>query len=149
MGVSETVTQFNTGAGSKAVLLKSVGVTPTENMLTALRKADHVRVKKAARKITEKARHNRRKLQAKRKSKSKEKVTYMAGGFGLTNEPEDVTGVKKNMKVMNNRVSITKRKTVDSDFMEEPCDLVITKLSDIPVTFVDDDNVHCFITNYK
>ena len=55
LAVSETVTNFNTGAGSKAVLMKSVGVTSTENMLNALRKADNIRIKKAARKITEKA----------------------------------------------------------------------------------------------
>ena len=106
-------------------------------MLTALHKPDHTRVKNAARKITEKARLNGGELHAKRKSKSKEKVTYMAGGFGSTHKPGNVTGIKKKRKVANNQtVSITKRKTVGIDFMEEPCDF-ITKLPDIPVTFVD------------
>ena len=59
LAVSETVTNFNTGAGSKAVLLKSVGVTPTENMLNALRKADHTRVKKADHTRVKKADHTR------------------------------------------------------------------------------------------
>ena len=62
----------------------------------------------------------------------------------------NVTGIKNKRKVTYNKtVSITKGKTVAIDFMEKPCDFVIAKLPDIPVTFVDDDNVPCFITNYK
>ena len=40
LAVTETVAHFNTGAASKAVLMKTSGVTPDVNMLTALRKCD-------------------------------------------------------------------------------------------------------------
>ena len=88
--VTETVAYFNTGAASKATLLKSLGVTPSENMLMALRKADSERVRKAAVKISVKACLCRRKLRAKKKCKPKSKVTYLAGGFGLSQEPEEL-----------------------------------------------------------
>ena len=62
LAVCETVTHFNSGAGARAVLLKASGVAPGTNMLSALRKSDDKRIKFAARKISAKARLNRRKL---------------------------------------------------------------------------------------
>ena len=81
-------------------------------MLTALRKADNVRVKKAARKITIKCRLHRRKMRAKTKSKTKDKVTYMAGAYGLGAKPEDVTGIAKGKrKCVSKEKSAHKKRT--------------------------------------
>ena len=73
LALTKTVTYFNTGAASKAILLKSTGVT-----VIALRKADNERIRKAAVNISEKARLCRRKLRAKKKSKPKGKY-YVFG----------------------------------------------------------------------
>ena len=135
--VSETIGEFNTGAASKAMVLKSSGVAPHHNMLSALRNADKIRIKKAAIKISEKARHARRKLRAKRKSKVTDKISYMAGGFGLSEDPEDFTSVKKS--------GARKRKTIKihvQPVMLPPVDTV----NDI--TFVDDNDIHIWIKNW-
>ena len=57
--------------------------------MSALRKIDIIRIKKAAIKFSEKARLSRRKLRATKKSKGKGKVDYMAGGYGLSKETGD------------------------------------------------------------
>ena len=101
LAVCETVTHFNSGAGARAVLLKASGVAPGTNMLSALRKSDDKRIKFAARKISAKARLNRRKLRGKTKSKPKVKTTYMPGGFGLSKEPEDITSVSNTKRKRN------------------------------------------------
>ena len=44
-------------------------------------------------KVSEKARLSRRKLRATKKSKGKSEVDYMASGYGLSKEPEDLTTV--------------------------------------------------------
>ena len=77
LAVCETITKFNSGAGSKAVLLKTSGVAPGTNMLAALRKADNTRIKFAARKISVKARLARRKLRAKKNLKQKKKLRIL------------------------------------------------------------------------
>ena len=46
--------------------------------------------------MSEKARLSRRKLRATKKSEGKTKVGYVAGGYGLSIEPEDLTTVKAN-----------------------------------------------------
>ena len=123
LAVTETVAYFNTGAASKATLLKSLGVTPSENMLMALRKADSERVRKAAVKISVKARLCRRKLRAEKKCKPKSKVTYLAGGFGLSQEPEELL-TTHNIK----RKSVTQEE-FNVDFTVETS-----------ITFVDDND---------
>ena len=46
-----------------------------------------------------KARMTRRKLRERRKSKITDKVSYMAGGFGLSDNPEELISInKKNIK---------------------------------------------------
>ena len=51
LAVTETVAHFNTGAASKAVLMKTSGVSPDVNMLTALRKCDKIRIMKATKTV--------------------------------------------------------------------------------------------------
>ena len=62
LAVTETVSHFNTGAASTASLLKAAGVVPSENMMSALRNTDIIRIKEAAIKVSEKACLSRRKL---------------------------------------------------------------------------------------
>ena len=69
--------------------MKSVGVTPKTNLLVAFRQTDKVRIEKAAKKITEKARLIRRKARAKGKTVDEEKVLYKRG-FGLGKTPESL-----------------------------------------------------------
>ena len=76
LGVSETVTHFNYGASSRASLISTVYAKPTGNMMLALPKEDHTRVKVAAKKILERVLMHRRKLRAENKSKTLEIVTY-------------------------------------------------------------------------
>ena len=94
LAVSQTIAYFNTGAGSKASLLKSVGVNPGINTIISLRKSDKERVKHAAKNITEKARLIRRKKRAKSKTET-EKKDYFAGSFGLGKEAETLVNLKK------------------------------------------------------
>lgn len=58
----ETIAAFNTGAASKAVALDLCGVTPGAHTMKALSKQDDVRVKNAAKKVSEKYRKKRQKL---------------------------------------------------------------------------------------
>ena len=88
LAVSETVCTFNTGAASKVMLLKSAGISPGHNMLKAYRKSDKMRVQRAAKKISNKARLQRRKLRGKKKSKTVDNETYLAGSFGVGTQPE-------------------------------------------------------------
>ena len=53
LAVSETVMHFNSGAASRAVTLKNLGVAISSTMLTALRKEDTIRINIAAKKIIE------------------------------------------------------------------------------------------------
>lgn len=54
IAVCETVGVFNTGAASKANLMKSCGISPGLNMLKALRKEDEERIMSAAHKVSSK-----------------------------------------------------------------------------------------------
>ena len=57
-------------------------------MLKAYRKSDKMRVQRAAKKISNKARLQRRKLRGKKKSKTVDNETYLAGSFGVGTQPE-------------------------------------------------------------
>ena len=96
LAVTETISEFNSGSAS--MLLKSAVIVSQENTLNALREADKERIKKAAVKITGKARHTRRKLRAKKKGSQKEKLSYLSGGFGVSKEPEIFMHEKQNRK---------------------------------------------------
>ena len=93
----ETIAAFNTGAASKAVVLDLCGVTPGAQTMSALRKQDDVRMKNAAKKISEKYRKKRQKLRSEKKDKS-DKKSYQPGGFGLSAKPINDTETKKKKK---------------------------------------------------
>ena len=87
IAVCETVAVFNTGAGSKAAVMKLCGITsPGAQTIKAFREQDRVRVKAAAKKISVKYRERRRKLRAQRKEKGDQNA-YQPGGFGLSSKP--------------------------------------------------------------
>ena len=89
LAVAETICHFNSGAGANASLHESYGANVSSNMLSSLRKIDKERVKNAAKKISVKARLDRRKRRAKLKSKNEPKaISYMAGAFGISKQPE-------------------------------------------------------------
>ena len=83
----ETIAAFNTGAASKAVALDLCGVTPGAQTMKALRKQDYVRIKNAAKKVSEKYRKKRQKLQSEKKDKP--------GGFDLSAKPVQNTKPKR------------------------------------------------------
>ena len=87
IAVCETVGVFNTGAASKANLMKSCGISPGLNMLKALRKEDKERIMSAAHKVSSKYRKRRQEIRSKRKSKA-DKLSYQAGAFGTSSKPE-------------------------------------------------------------
>ena len=87
IAVCETVAVFNTGAGSKAAVMKLCGITsPGAQTMKAFREQDRVHVKAAAKKISVKYRERRRKLRAQRKEKGDQNA-YQPGGFGLSSKP--------------------------------------------------------------
>lgn len=87
IAVCETVGVFNTGAASKANLMKSCGISPGLNMLKALRKEDEERIMSAAHKLSSKYRKRRQEIRSKRKSEA-DKLSYQAGAFGTSSKPE-------------------------------------------------------------
>ena len=76
------------------VVLDLCGVTPGAETMSALRKQDDVRIKNAAKKISEKYRKKRQKLRSEKKDKS-DKKSYQPGGFGLSAKPINDTETKK------------------------------------------------------
>lgn len=58
--------------------------------MRALRKLDDVRLKNAAKKVSEKYRKKRQKLRSQKKDKA-DKKSYQPGGFGLCAKPVDST----------------------------------------------------------
>ena len=85
----QTISSFNTGASSIALVMKMCKILPGHNTLLALPNLDHLRIKNAAVKVSDKYKKRRRQLRAKRmKIKDKSKETYVSGGFGLTSVPE-------------------------------------------------------------
>ena len=89
LAVSETICQFNAGSIEDSALHDMYGYNATTNMLESLQIIDKERIRHAAKKITEKARLERRKRRSKSKSKAQEKsVSYMSGAFGTGINPE-------------------------------------------------------------
>ena len=99
---------FNTGAASKANLMKSCGISPGLNMLKALRKEDEERIMSAAHKVSSKYRKRRQEIRSKRKSEA-DKLSYQAGAFGTSSKPEadgKGKGKKKQPKKQAKTVSL-------------------------------------------
>ena len=93
-----TRSEFHSGETTKAIVYKSLGVQPGTNFYKATVEKDKIRIKNAAKKISGKYLLNRKKRQAKWKSKSDDKVTYMADAFGLSKEPEDMSYIETKIK---------------------------------------------------
>lgn len=101
IAVSEAVTRFNAGAGSVIELHSSVGSELSSNAYHSLRKEDKRRLIEAAKKISLKARLFRRRKRAERKSKVKEKVSYLSGAFGVKDTPDEAAQSSKSQKKTN------------------------------------------------
>eukprot|EP00795_Rhopilema_esculentum_P009884 gene9884-18474_t len=86
--VCETVCEFNTGAASLEEILNESKIKSTSNSLIILRDMDSKRLKNAAKKVSSKARLQRRKLRAKRKGAVEKATSYISGAFGLHKTPE-------------------------------------------------------------
>ena len=87
IAVCETVAVFNTGSGSKAVVMKLCGISrPGIQTMRALRAQDQDRIKAAAKKVSLKYRERRKKLRAQRNAKEDQNA-YRPGGFGLSSKP--------------------------------------------------------------
>jgi len=69
LAVSETVAEFNRGALARVSLQADCGINISENQVISAQKQNDVRVKNAARKVTERARLVRRKARCKQKAK--------------------------------------------------------------------------------
>ena len=133
--VSETVCHFNIGSGSRIELMRNVGVNPSANMQFALRKEDQTRIKIAANKISVKARIQRRKLRAKRKTKATLPSHYMAGCYGLSSQPEDLT-----IRVEEN-ITTNGQKARSANSEE---DVMFTIEKEVVITFCDEENITLF-----
>ena len=88
LAVGETVCEFNTGAASLEEILNESKIKSTSNSLIILRDMDSKRLKNAAKKVSSKARLQRRKLRAKRKGAVEKATSYISGAFGLHKTPE-------------------------------------------------------------
>ena len=110
--VSEAVCCFNTGAASKAMLLKAMGLCEIgENSFTALEKEDMLRKKSAAQKVTE--RYKKWRLQRKKTRKGQLKLSkehYDPGGFNSRGER---SGVRKR------KIHITRVKRIKGKVKKE------------------------------
>ena len=120
IAVCETTCYFNSGAASKGIILKKMGVEPGENMLRAIQNQDQERIKQAERKVSIKYRMNRRKQRAKKKSKGeKEPVVYQAGGFGLSSKPESSFEIVLEGNDEKTRKSRNKKRRKQNDLLQE------------------------------
>ena len=86
--VAETVSKFNCGVGTKAVVLRNIGCEPSRKMLTTLRREDHIRINHSERKIHSETRINRQKTEERKIKTKSQKTAYLSGSFGLSAEPE-------------------------------------------------------------
>ena len=94
--VIDTISYFNTGAASQITLLNSVSIESPSNKFSAMREQDQSCIAVATKKVSEKARMQRKKLRAKSLNKKNEmSVQYQAESFGLSSGPENITSVKK------------------------------------------------------
>ena len=100
IGVCETICVANTGAACKAMMVQKMGISPGKNMYKALRDEDKGRVYAAARKTSNKYRRQRKKLKfGIDREKVTKKVSYRAGCFGTSIEPETVrSNLEKNFR---------------------------------------------------
>ena len=96
LAVSDSVAEFNAGAGAIAVLMKNAGIYPPPSSMRCLRNKDKKRITLAARKITLKARVHRQKLRVAKKT-AKNTTGYKPGAFGLGTKPEKISKKRKSV----------------------------------------------------
>ncbi|XP_065065605.1 uncharacterized protein LOC135691614 [Rhopilema esculentum] len=124
--VSEAVCCFNTGAGSRALMLKEAGIEDIgEESLKSLQKEDHIRQISAAQKVTSKYKSWRiSRKRTKTNMKRSEKEHYEPGAFDSRGEKPISTKRRKR----NQYSDCSKQNKVDQSVSDD----VIT---DIPITF--------------
>eukprot|EP00795_Rhopilema_esculentum_P017295 gene17295-8873_t len=124
--VSEAVCCFNTGAGSRALMLKEAGIEDIgEESLKSLQKEDHIRQISAAQKVTSKYKSWRiSRKRTKTNMKRSEKEHYEPGAFDSRGEKPISTKRRKR----NQYSDCNKQNKVDQSVSDD----VIT---DIPITF--------------
>ena len=88
LAVAETVCEFNTGAACLEEVLNQSNIHSTSNSFTIFRNIDSTRLNHAAKKISMKARLQRRKLRATRKGGAEKGTSYISGAFGVQKTPE-------------------------------------------------------------
>ena len=105
ISVCETISSFNTGAGSLAKIVSMCGITLGANTMKELRQQDKKGIVPAASKVSAKYRDERRKRRAQRKTKADQNA-YQAGAFSLSSKP-DITTYKKRKRSEKNSVKQT------------------------------------------
>ena len=133
--VSESACHFNIGSGSRIDLMRNVGVNPSTDMKFAPRKEDQMRIKIAANKISVKASVQRRNLRVKKKSKTTLPSQYMAGCYGLSSLPEDLTIRVEENNTPNEQKASTSGANSDIMFSIE---------REVVITFCDEKNITLF-----
>lgn len=111
IAVCQTVAHFNTGAGSYAMNLELCGVTPGSHTMRALKKQDEVRLRNAAKKVSDKYKESRKKRRAQKKQKA-DRNAYEAGGFDLNVLPVENATTKRRKR--------TPKKSKDGENTEQP-----------------------------
>ena len=66
LAVCETISQFNTGAANKVMVVEDLGVSVSDTALVAFRREDLDQVKTASKKVSVNSRYRRRKMPAQR-----------------------------------------------------------------------------------
>ena len=94
LAVCDAVAYFNAGAAARPTVLRKMGLNVPPSTHFFVHKKNATRITRAAYKISVKARVQRQRLRAKRKS-SADKNSYAAGSFGVSSKPEAYCKVVK------------------------------------------------------
>ncbi len=131
--VAEAVCCFNTGAGSKALILKAAGV---ENVgkysLASLQEEDHIRQVSASQKITKKYKYWRiNKKKSKKNSNKSLMEHYEPGAFDSRGE-KSVASKKRKMDDVS---SFRKRNKSENGSFNASFAIIESNVTDLPITF--------------
>ena len=150
IGVCETICVANTGAASKASMVQEMGMSPGKNMHRALREDDKVRIRAASRRTSKKYRLQRRRLKfGRNQDKSMKIVSYKAGCFGTSIEPETVgskaeDNLNRSSKVVQNKAICSKKQKQTNSEQYNYADSSAPK-----ITFVDEDTLEILKVEVK
>ncbi|XP_068708152.1 uncharacterized protein [Montipora foliosa] len=139
IAVCETVGVFNTGASSKAVLMKSCKISLGRNMLKALGREELDRIASEAHKISSKYRKRRQIVRSNRISRA-DKLAFQAGAFGISSKPEaDEKKRKKNTLRKESPTATLPAETATNEinvvFVVPDVELVATERTEKKVTY--------------